>query len=67
MLVMDIFIFTGVLNVPIFKKNIPKSIIIQQFVSTMISIISATAKMWMESTGLEENIMEYIMLSLKAK
>jgi len=33
----------------------------------MLSILSATAKMWMESRGLDENIMEYIMLSLKAK
>ena len=56
-----------ILNVPKIHKKLKGSVIMAQFATTFSSIFFALLTLYIESNGLKEKLIEYVMLSLKAK
>ena len=68
MLLLNLLIATQILNVPILKdETIDKKPIYLQFATTVLSIITTCLSLLIESRGLSEPFMEFIMTSVKAK
>lgn len=66
MIVLDIFIYLGILRTP-GVLDFKGGVLAIQVLSTSLSITTALVGLWIESGGLKENFFEYIMLSVKAK
>ena len=68
MILLDISISVGIINVGEFKKlKKTRKIIALQVFSTFTSIVLAAFSLLSESKGLKEDFIEYTMLSVKAK
>lgn len=68
MLTLNVLIATQVLDVPILKEEkIDKKPIYLQFATTLLSIVTTCISLSIESKGLSEPLMEFIMTSVKAK
>lgn len=67
MLTLNVFIFFKWINVPILDDKLSTGPIVAQCVTTVISIITTAVSLWIESNGLKENFIEYVMTSIKAK
>ena len=65
MLFFDLMVFTGLISVP--KLDLDGAIFFQQLGTTLLSFMSAIYVLWIESRGMEENVLEYAMISVKAK
>jgi len=57
--------YCGWLDVAILEET--PALLIQQFASTAVSFIITIFMLYVESKGLEENLLVYSMLSVKAK
>jgi hypothetical protein len=68
MLTLNALIFSKVLDVPIIsEKNLKNTPFLMQVTTTIISFITTCFALYIESRGLEEPFMEFIMTSVKAK
>ena len=56
---------SGALKVNI--KNLNQTLFFQQLGTTLLSFTTTIYMLWFESLGIEENPLEYLMLSIKAK
>ena len=65
MIFLDIIILLGFLNVPILGDK--PALLYQQVASTFVSFVITVCLLKVESAGVEENLLEYAMLSVKAK
>ena len=68
MLTLNFLIFMQILDVPIItEENLDKKPFYLQLASTILSIITTCVSLKIESKGLDEPFLEFIMTSVKAK
>lgn len=68
MLLLNAFIYYEVLDIPILKESgIDKKPLYFQVITTIISFVTTSLSLWIESRGLGEDFLEFIMTSVKAK
>ena len=65
MLILNVLIGCGTLKIPLLYKGVGP--LVFQVTTTVISVITTVASLYFESKGLQENFIEYIMTSVKAK
>lgn len=65
MLILNLCMFTGLIQVPLINSS--SQILMQQFASTSISFVFKTVRLFLESEGLKEDFIMYLMQSMKAK
>ena len=67
MLLLNIAIWTEIIYIPFIEHKMTGLTLTAQFTTTVLSIISTCINLYTESRGLYENLLEYIMTSVKAK
>lgn len=69
MILLNFFIFSEILNTPKITEDlgIEGSKVLMQFTTTALSIINAAGMLSLESYGLGENFVEYLMRSMQGK
>lgn len=67
MVALNLAIWSRFIYIPIIEHSLTHYTLLAQMLTTALSIVSTCANLYMESRGLQENLLEYIMTSVKAK